>query len=47
MSALRGGYQFATRAPNTEELFAGPRLNTVTDFIYGDPCQVFDDGDVG
>src|SRR5262249_5792966 len=36
---LRGGYQFATRAPNTEELFAGPRLNTVTDFIYGDPCQ--------
>jgi outer membrane receptor protein involved in Fe transport len=37
---FRGGYQFATRAPNTEELFAGPRLNTVTDFIYGDPCQV-------
>jgi outer membrane receptor protein involved in Fe transport len=36
---LRGGYQFATRAPNTEELFAGPRLNTVNDFIYGDPCQ--------
>jgi outer membrane receptor protein involved in Fe transport len=36
---LRGGYQFATRAPNTEELFAGPRLNTVTNFIYGDPCQ--------
>ena len=36
---LRGGYQFATRAPNTEELFAGPRLQTVTDFIYGDPCQ--------
>ncbi|HEX7000051.1 MAG TPA: TonB-dependent receptor [Gammaproteobacteria bacterium] len=36
---VRGGFQFATRAPNTEELFAGPRLNTVTDFIYGDPCQ--------
>ena len=36
---LRGGYQFATRAPNTEELFAGPRLQTVTDFLYGDPCQ--------
>jgi iron complex outermembrane receptor protein len=37
---LRGGYQVATREPNTEELFAGPRLNTVGDFIYGDPCQV-------
>ncbi len=37
---VRGGYQFATREPNTEELFAGPRLNTVFDFIYGDPCQV-------
>jgi outer membrane receptor protein involved in Fe transport len=37
---FRGGFQFATRAPNTEELFAGARLNTVTDFIYGDPCQV-------
>jgi outer membrane receptor protein involved in Fe transport len=37
---IRGGYQFATRAPNTEELFAGPRLNTVNNFIYGDPCQV-------
>jgi iron complex outermembrane receptor protein len=36
---VRGGFQFATRAPNTEELFAGPRLQTVTDFIYGDPCQ--------
>jgi outer membrane receptor protein involved in Fe transport len=36
---VRGGYQLATRAPNTEELFAGPRLNTVTDFIFGDPCQ--------
>jgi iron complex outermembrane receptor protein len=36
---LRGGYQFATRAPNTEELFAGARLNTVNDFVYGDPCQ--------
>jgi outer membrane cobalamin receptor len=36
---VRGGYQVATRAPNTEELFAGPRLSTVNDFIYGDPCQ--------
>jgi outer membrane receptor protein involved in Fe transport len=36
---VRGGYQLATRAPNTEELFAGPRLNTVGNFIYGDPCQ--------
>jgi outer membrane receptor protein involved in Fe transport len=36
---IRGGYQVATREPNTEELFAGPRLNTVNDFIYGDPCQ--------
>jgi outer membrane receptor protein involved in Fe transport len=36
---IRGGYQVATREPNTEELFAGPRLNTVGDFIYGDPCQ--------
>jgi outer membrane receptor protein involved in Fe transport len=37
---FRGGYQVATREPNTEELFAGPRLNTVNDFIFGDPCQV-------
>ncbi len=37
---VRGGFQVATREPNTEELFAGPRLNTVGDFIYGDPCQV-------
>ena len=37
---LRGGYQLANRAPNTEELFAGARLNTVNNFIYGDPCQV-------
>jgi iron complex outermembrane receptor protein len=37
---IRGGYQVATREPNTEELFAGPRLNTVADFIFGDPCQV-------
>jgi outer membrane receptor protein involved in Fe transport len=36
---IRGGYQVATREPNTEELFAGPRLNTVGDFIFGDPCQ--------
>ena len=36
---IRGGYQVATRQANTEELFAGPRLNTVGDFIYGDPCQ--------
>jgi outer membrane receptor protein involved in Fe transport len=37
---IRGGYQVATREPNTEELFAGPRLNTVGDFVFGDPCQV-------
>jgi outer membrane receptor protein involved in Fe transport len=37
---VRGGFQVATREPNTEELFAGPRLNTVGDFVYGDPCQV-------
>jgi len=37
---IRGGYQVATREPNTEELFAGPRLNTVNDFVFGDPCQV-------
>ena len=37
---IRGGFQVATRQANTEELFAGPRLNTVGDFIYGDPCQV-------
>jgi outer membrane receptor protein involved in Fe transport len=37
---VRGGYQVATREPNTEELFAGPRLNTVNDFVFGDPCQV-------
>jgi outer membrane receptor protein involved in Fe transport len=37
---IRGGFQVATREPNTEELFAGPRLNTVGDFIFGDPCQV-------
>jgi iron complex outermembrane recepter protein len=36
---IRGGFQVATRQANTEELFAGPRLNTVGDFIYGDPCQ--------
>jgi iron complex outermembrane recepter protein len=37
---VRGGYQVATREPNTEELFAGARLNTVGDFVFGDPCQV-------
>ena len=37
---IRGGYQAATREPNTEELFRGPSLITVNDFIYGDPCQV-------
>ena len=36
---VRGGFQLANRAPNTEELFAGPRLNTVNNFLYGDPCQ--------
>lgn len=36
---FRGGYQFATRAPNTAELFTGPTLAVVT-FPAGDPCSV-------
>jgi iron complex outermembrane receptor protein len=36
---IRGGYQFATRAPNTAELFTGPTLAVVT-FPAGDPCSV-------
>jgi iron complex outermembrane recepter protein len=37
--SIRGGYQFATRAPNTAELFLGPTSATVT-FANGDPCSV-------
>ena len=36
---LRGGYQFATRAPNTAELFTGPTQNVVS-FPSVDPCSV-------
>jgi iron complex outermembrane recepter protein len=36
---LRGGYNFATRAPNAAELFAGPTL-LVVPFPDGDPCSV-------
>ena len=41
MSSLtvRGGYQYATRAPNTAELFTGPSL-AVVPFPDGDPCSV-------
>lgn len=35
---LRGGYQFATRAPNTAELFTGP-TQTVVAFPSVDPCS--------
>jgi iron complex outermembrane receptor protein len=35
---FRGGYQFATRAPNTAELFTGPSLAVVT-FPNVDPCS--------
>ncbi len=35
---LRGGYQFATRAPNTAELFTGP-TQTVVAFPNVDPCS--------
>lgn len=37
--SFRGGYQFATRAPNTAELFTGPTL-LVVGFTNGDPCSV-------
>ncbi|MES2623665.1 MAG: TonB-dependent receptor [Pseudomonadota bacterium] len=36
---IRGGYQFATRAPNTAELFTGP-TQLVVPFPDGDPCSV-------
>jgi len=36
---FRGGYQFATRAPNVAELFTGRTQNVVT-FTGGDPCSV-------
>jgi outer membrane receptor protein involved in Fe transport len=35
---LRGGVQFATRTPNTAELFTGPTVDTVT-FAPSDPCS--------
>ena len=35
---FRGGYQFATRAPNTAELFTGP-TQTVVAFPSVDPCS--------
>ncbi|MEP7243770.1 MAG: TonB-dependent receptor, partial [Gammaproteobacteria bacterium] len=35
---FRGGYQFATRAPNTAELFTGPSLAVVS-FPSVDPCS--------
>jgi outer membrane receptor protein involved in Fe transport len=35
---LRGGYQVATRAPNTAELYAGDRLEVVS-FPSVDPCS--------
>ena len=37
--SFRGGYQFATRAPNTAELFTGP-TQLVVGFANGDPCSV-------
>ncbi|MFM1886502.1 MAG: hypothetical protein RL026_1659 [Pseudomonadota bacterium] len=36
---VRGGYNFATRAPNTAELFTGPTL-LVVPFPEGDYCSV-------
>jgi iron complex outermembrane recepter protein len=35
---LRGGFQFATRTPNTAELFTGPTVDTVA-FAPSDPCS--------
>ncbi len=40
--SFRGGYQVATRAPNTAELFAGNRLEVVT-FPGVDPCSAATD----
>ncbi|MEO8306615.1 MAG: TonB-dependent receptor [Pseudomonadota bacterium] len=37
--SFRGGYQFATRAPNTAELFTGP-TQAVVAFPNLDPCSV-------
>lgn len=36
---FRGGYNFATRAPNAAELYTGPTL-LVVPFPDGDPCSV-------
>ena len=36
--SFRGGYQYATRAPNTAELFTGPTQNVVS-FPSVDPCS--------
>ena len=42
---VRGGFQRATRAPNTAELFQGPTL-LVVPFAPSDPCSfTFDHGD--
>ena len=35
---LRGGLQFATRAPNVAELYSGPAISTVA-FPLSDPCS--------
>ncbi len=35
---LRGGFQFATRAPNVAELYSGPAISTVA-FPFSDPCS--------
>jgi outer membrane receptor protein involved in Fe transport len=35
---LRGGFQFATRAPNVAELYSGPAVSTVS-FPFSDPCS--------
>jgi hypothetical protein len=40
--SFRGGYQVATRAPNTAELFAGDRLEVVT-FPGVEPCSAATD----
>ena len=37
--SFRGGYQYATRAPNTAELFTGPTQQVVS-FPSVDPCSV-------
>jgi outer membrane receptor protein involved in Fe transport len=35
---FRGGFQFATRAPNVAELYSGPAVSTVS-FPFSDPCS--------